>query len=65
MNNCSVKSIQLIEFVCPHCHRHLIWTLINSEVYCSKCKKWIKFSNIANLNPARINIINDCEQMVL
>lgn len=34
--------MKLVKRICPKCKRVVLETFANADVYCPKCKKWIK-----------------------
>lgn len=45
---------RLILFTCPKCSREVAWAGEKATVYCKKCDRWIKSSDI-KANPTKMD----------
>lgn len=46
---------QLIQFICPKCKKQLVWANETAIVYCKKCDRWVRFHDIKESNPAKMD----------
>lgn len=52
-----------IEFICPHCNKHLAWALPSAEISCPVCGTWV--NNETRKKILDIYLPVNSEQMVL
>jgi uncharacterized protein YbaR (Trm112 family) len=49
---------KLLLFVCPKCQTNLAWASEVATVYCKKCDRWVKASDMKS-TPIKLNPDND------